>query len=158
MYCLIRKQVAKSYFPRSGLLRPHLLDFSLTRLVFFLGNWAYPLQKICNSHRQTLLDIGLLFPTPYTNNKHVLYPTRAIGNPCWWNSLCKTVLYSLENLKNNLGVIYTQFLPGPLLWWRDFILFPFLICMLFKGFYLLASFLYSILLYDMWPLCLSLYI
>ena len=117
-----------------------------------MGDLAYPFQKICNTYRQTLLDISLLFPTPYTNNKHVLSLIHIIGNLCWWYSLCKTVFYSLENLKNNLGVIYTQFLPSLLLWWRDFILFfSFIICMLFWGFNLLASFLFSTLLYDTWP-------
>ena len=124
LYYLIRKQVAKSYSLRSSLLWFCLLDFSLNHLLFF-GDLAYPLQKICNTHRQTLLDISLLFPTPYTNNKHVLSLTRIIGNPCWWYSLCKTVLYSLEKLKNNLDVIYTQFLSGLLLLWWDFILFLF---------------------------------
>ena len=46
---------------------------------------------------------------PYTNNKYI-QATHAIGNPDCLYFLCKTVLRSLENLKNNLDVINTQFL------------------------------------------------
>ena len=78
-----------------------LLD-SIILITFLLYNkWGFGLsfQKICNTHRQTLLDISLLFSTPYTNNKYMLSLTRVIGNLCWWYSFCNDGNYTPLGIK-----------------------------------------------------------